>query len=72
MFASDKIRISGDGTMFSRTCKLILLSKMEPSIGQYLSGLGKKVNRPTRAVCLLFIILSVHAGNHTIAAVKGI
>ena len=45
---------------------------LEPSIGQYLSGLGKKVNRPIlMQLCLLFIILSVHAGNHTIAVVKG-
>ena len=70
-----KIRISGDGTKFSRMFNFILLSYaiLEPSIGQYLSGLGKKVNRPTvlMQLCLLFIILSVHAGSHTIAVVKG-
>ena len=55
VFASGKkikIRISGDGAKFSRTSNFILLSYaiLEPSIGQYLSGLGKKVNRPTHAV----------------------
>ncbi|KAL5500626.1 hypothetical protein EMCRGX_G012217 [Ephydatia muelleri] len=45
VFASGKnfkIRISGDGAKFSRTSNFILLSYaiLEPSIGQYLSGLG--------------------------------
>eukprot|EP00731_Ephydatia_muelleri_P017262 Em0010g360a len=37
-----KIRIAGDGAKFSRTSNFILLSYaiLEPSIGQYLSGLG--------------------------------
>ncbi|KAL5500078.1 hypothetical protein EMCRGX_G011578 [Ephydatia muelleri] len=37
-----KIRISGDGAKFSRTSNFILLSYaiLEPSIGQYLSGLA--------------------------------
>ena len=56
MHADSKVVLAGFlGMEFSRTSNFILLSYMyaamlEPSTGQYLSGLGKKVNRPTHAV----------------------